>query len=77
MAKHTFDTKHYRHHDMAQSTQERVGRVHALYCTPKHFAGRYSFKERILQDVMGCVADNARQSDFYATHDRTEDARGE
>jgi hypothetical protein len=78
MAKHTFSTKRYGHHDMDQTTQERVGRVHGLYCKPKHAEGRYDHGAEQAAAMDYAVAQaNDRQSKFYENFDRTEDARGD
>ena len=64
---------------LTEGSQALEGKMHARHCTPKHSAFRYSFKERMEQEIrdsLAIAAANARQSIFYQKNDRTEDARG-
>jgi hypothetical protein len=60
-----------------RSIQEHIGDVHRMNCKPRHSAGRYSPAELTARHNVGMAEFNARQSKFYETHDRTEEARGD
>jgi IS30 family transposase len=75
MAKHKLAQDHPRHFLSDRKSQEIIGVTHAVNCSPKHVAGRYSKGEWEEQINYGIAGFNARQSTFYEKNDRTEDAR--
>jgi hypothetical protein len=58
-----------------RQSQEREGRDHAWFCRPKHASWSWHPAERDAQVNYTMAAEARRQSKFYETHDRTEDAR--
>lgn len=77
MAKHALNSTDSLQYPLDEGSQKYMGSLHAAGCKPRHSAGRASSAELTARYNWGVTAFNARQSDFYETHDRTEDARGE
>jgi glutaredoxin 2 len=56
--------------------QERIAKLHARLCRPKHADGRFDhFAEQAAAMDFVVAQANDRQSKFYENFDRTEDAR--
>ena len=76
MAKHAA-LSHEQRMPLSQLSQELEGGMHKRHCKPAHSAGRYSPAEFAARTSYEVAQYNARQNNFYATHDRTESARGD